>query len=159
MKAIRKDLNPLDIETLNKIREKRKKQYCGGNNKLFFEEIELLLESDEYVRSEEWEQKERNDMVVGNVWEQPIGIVCYPNTIHRYTYLWTDSLNEIIGYHNYRELSEDGKNVKKGRGWYIFEDGHMDFCGRTRMHRLFNETKGPIYVIELQIFNGGSNIH
>lgn len=157
MKEIRKDLKSLSKEEVARIRTLREKCYCGGNNKLFFDELEAILKSEEYVENDEWEKSEKNDLVIGDVWQQPIGDIRYKNTIHRYTYLWTDSLNVVINYHNYRELSEDGKYVKKGRAWYIFSNGDMDFCRRNGRHRLFNETGEPMYVILLEIFNTHSS--
>ena len=153
MKQIREDLQAFDLAKLDEIRNLRAKMYCGGNNKLFFEELEYILKRKDYSESKEWARRDNDEVILGEVWEQPIGEVEYKNTIHIYSYLYVETIGLAIGEHGHNELVHDGKDIKKTKEFYVFPDGVMTFCDKDETHSLVNQFGKPIYVISLKIKN------
>ena len=153
MKRTRKDLKPFDKNQLNEIRKiMRNKHWTEGPNKSFWDELECILNCSQ--KSYEWEQIERDDTVLGEVWSQPIGKFYHKHTVHEFTYLYVESQGVVIAQHGHEEPFHDGKQTKKIREWYIFPDGTMELCKKGCTHHLVNNTGKPIYVISLKI---GSN--
>ena len=56
MKQTREDLKPFDMASLEEIKKIRGEMYCGGDNRLFWDELESILKSANYSQSNEWER-------------------------------------------------------------------------------------------------------
>lgn len=153
MTQLREDPKPFDMEKLNEIRKLRASMYCGRDNWLFWKELEAILE-DNGSETKEWTKLEKDDVVLGDVWTQPIGVFYYKNTVHTYSYLYVETPEGlVIDEHGHSELVHDGRDVKKTKEWYIFPDGRMEMCGKDDTHKLRNNFRKPIYVISLKITN------
>ena len=136
MKQQRKDLQPFDMNRLEEIRKLRSEMYCGGNNKLFWDELEAVITSESYTQSDEWERMDNDDVVLGEVWSQPIGEFYYKNTVHRFAYLYVES--------------------QGWAEWYVFPDGRMELCRKYLTHKLVNNFGKPIYVLSIKIGSNGN---
>ena len=115
MKQQRKDLQPFDMNRLEEIRKLRSEMYCGGNNKLFWDELEAVITSESYTQSDEWERMDNDDVVLGEVWSQPIGEFYYKNTVHRFAYLYVESQGLVIGEHGHSEQVHEGRMYRRYR--------------------------------------------
>lgn len=156
MKQLRNDLRPFDMNCLEIIRRFRSEMYCGGNNRTFWDELEYILKSDGYSQSNEWERMENDDIVLGEVWTQPIGEFYYKNTVHKFAYLYVESQGLAIARHGHEEPVHGGEQVRKIKEWYIFPDGKMRFCGKDETHELINSYGEPIYVLSIKISSNGT---
>ena len=161
MKQQRKDLQPFNMARLNEIRNLRSKMYCGGANKLFFDELEAIITSKSYTQSDEWERMKNNDIVLGDVWSQPIGEFYYKHTVHRFAYLYVESQGLVIGEHGHSEpihFYEYDHEITMHRQlteWYVFPDGSMELCRKYLTHSLKNDSGKPIYVLSIKIGSNG----
>lgn len=150
MTQVRKDLKPFDMARLNEFRKLMSDKYGGeGPNKSFWDELECILKCN--PKSYEWERMVNNEMVLGEVWSQPIGEFYYKNTVHRFSYLYVESQGLAISEHGHEEPFHDGKQIIKVWEWYIFPDGKMELCKKDCTHKLVNDYGKPIYVISLKI--------
>lgn len=151
MRQTRKDLKPFDVARLNEFRKLMSDMYWGeGPNKSFWDELECILRCN--PKSYEWERMINDEVVLGEVWSQPIGEFYYPNTVHRFTYLYVGSQGLAIAEHGpHEEPFHDGKQIIKVKEWYIFPDGTMKLCPKDGTHQLINDYDTPIYVISLKI--------
>ena len=156
MKQQRNDLQPFDMARLEEIRKLRGEMYCGGNNRLFWDELESVLSSENYSQSNEWERMDNDDVVLGEVWSQPIGEFYYKNTIHRFAYLYVVSQGLAIAEHGHEEPVHNGEQIRKIKEWYIFPDGRMELCRKDHTHKLVNNYGKPIYVLSLKISSNGT---
>ena len=160
MKQQRKDLQPFDMNRLEEIRKLRSEMYCGGNNKLFWDELEAVITSESYTQSDEWERMDNNDVVLGEVWSQPIGEFYYKNTVHRFAYLYVESQGLVIGEHGHSEQVHEGRMYRRYRRqwaeWYVFPDGRMELCRKYLTHKLVNNFGKPIYVLSIKIGSNGN---
>ena len=147
----RTDLKSFNMERLQRIRELRNEMYCGGNNRLFLDELEHIITSADYNPTI-WERKENNDIILGEVWSQPIGIYRYLNTVHKYEDLYIASNGLVIGEHGHEELVHNNQDIRKIKEWYIFPDGSMQLCRKGETHKLIHYGE-PMYVISLKIWN------
>lgn len=151
MEQIRKDLRSFDLAKLEEMRAIRAAMYRGRDNWLFWDELESIITRKGYKTSE-WTKIEKDGVVVlGDVWEQPIGRFWYDKSVHEYAYLYTESTDVVIDWHGHNRLIQNGKNVLKTREWYTFPDGRMEFCPKDEKHRLVNTYGKPIYVISTKI--------
>ena len=160
MKQQRKDLQPFDMNRLEEIRKLRNEMYCGGNNKLFWDELEAVITSESYTQSDEWERMDNDDVVLGEVWSQPIGEFYYKNTVHRFAYLYVESQGLVIGEHGHSEQVHEGRMYRRYRRqwaeWYGFPDGRMELCRKYLTHKLVNNFGKPIYVLSIKIGSNGN---
>lgn len=156
MKQTRKDLKPFDMASLEEIKKIRGEMYCGGDNRLFWDELESILKSANYSQSNEWERMNNDDVVLGEVWSQPIGEFNYKNTVHRFAYLYVESQGLAIAKHGHEEPVHGGKQVRKIKEWYVFPDGRMELCRKDRKHKLVNNYRKPIYVLSVKIGSNGT---
>lgn len=162
MKQQRNDLQPFDMARLNEIRKLRSEMYCGGDNKLFWDELEAIITSEGYAPSNEWERMDNDDVVLGNVWSQPIGEFYYKHTVHRFAYLYVESQGLVIGEHGHSEpihVYESGYEITMYRQlaeWYVFPNGSMELCRKYLTHKLVNNFGKPIYVLSIKIGSNGS---
>ncbi len=155
MREQRTDLKSFDITQLQTLRKLRSNMYCGGNNRLFFDELEDIITRADYNPNTAWERMENNNIVLGEVWTQLIGYYRYKNTVHKYEYLYVlprDGI--IIGEHGHEELVHNGQQIRKITEWYIFPNGKMTLCRKGHTHHLNHHGK-PIYIISLKIWNHG----
>ncbi len=150
MKQERKDLKPFGLGRLKEIRKIMKERYCGnGPNASFWDELESILYHK--PKSYEWERMENDEIVLGEVWSQPIGEFHYKHTVHQFTYLYVESQGLVIADHGHEEPFHGGKQIKKIREWYIFPDGRIELCRKDETHKLVNNYGKPIYVISLKV--------
>ena len=156
MKQQRNDLQPFTLERLDEIRKLREEMYCGGDNRLFWDELESILKRDDYSHSDVWERMENDDVVLGEVWSQPIGDFYYKNTVHKFAYLYVESQGLAIAEHGHEEQVHGGEQIRKIKEWYIFPNGRMELCRKDCTHKLVNNYKKPIYVLSLKISSNGT---
>lgn len=157
MKQQRKDLQPFDMVRLEEIRRLRDEMLCcGGSNYHFWDELQTILKSADYYPSNKWERMNNDDVVLGEVWSQPIGEFYYKNTVHKFTYLYVESQGLAIADHGHEELTRDGKQIRKIKEWYVFPNGIMELCDKDCKHRLLNDYGEPIYVISVKISRNGT---
>lgn len=156
MKRQRKDLKPFGMERLEEIRKLRSKMYCGNSNKLFWDELEAIITREGYTQSDEWERLENDEVVLGEVWSQPIGEFYYKNTVHRFTDLYIESQEVAIGKHGHSEPVHNGEQFRQMRQWYVFPNGKMKLCKKYCTHKLVNNFGKPIYVLSITIGSNGS---
>ena len=150
MKQTRKDLKPFDMARLNEFRKLMSDKYWGqGPNKSFWDELENILHVT--PTSDEWERMDNDEVVLGEVWSQPIGEFYYQHTVHRFAYLYVESQGLVIDEHGHEEPFHARKQIKKVREWYIFPDGTMELCKKGCTHKLVNNYGTPIYVLSLKI--------
>lgn len=145
------ELCSFDMNILNEIRKLRAKMYRGRDNWLFWDELETIIKQKGYS-PKEWKKKDKDNVVLGNVWEQEIGCFWYEKSVHEYTFLYTDSLDLVIDWHGHNKLTHHGKSILKTREWYTFvTDGRMEFCPKDKQHQLINIYGEPIYVVSTKI--------
>ena len=99
---------------------------------------------------------ENDDVVLGEVWSQPIGEFYYKNTVHRFAYLYVESQGLAIADHGHEEPVHGGEQVRKIKEWYVFPDGRMELCRKDCKHRLVNNYGKPIYVLSVKIGSNGT---
>lgn len=149
---MRRDLKHLDMERLNEMRQIMAKKYLSkGPNCSFWDELEIILQTE--TESHEWVQKPKGGIILGNVWECPIGKFYHRHTVHIFAYLYAeyDPQQElVIDSHDHKELFHGGKQVKKIKEWYIFPDGTVKFCDKDEFHQLINDYGKSIYVISVK---------
>lgn len=161
MRQQRKDLQSFNMTRLEEIRKLRSEMYCGGDNKLFWDELETIITSEDYIQSDEWERMNNDDVVLGEVWSQPIGEFYYKNTMHRFAYLYVESQGLAIGEHGHSEpihIYESGYKTTMYRQiaeWYVFPDGNMELCRKYLTHSLKNNFGKPIYVLSIKVGSNG----
>lgn len=156
MKQQRKDLQPFDMARLEEIRKLRSEMYCGGDNRLFWDELEAIITSKGYSQSDEWERMDNDEVVLGEVWSQPIGEFYYNNTVHRFAYLYVESQGLAIGEHGHSEPVHNGEQYRQIKEWYVFPDGRMELCRKYHTHKLMNNFGKPIYVLSIKIGSNGT---
>lgn len=156
MKQTRKDLKPFDMASLEEIRKLRGEMYSGGDNRLFWDELETILKRADYSQSDEWERMDNDEVVLGEVWSQPIGEFYYKNTVHKFAYLYVESQGLAIADHGHEEPVHGGKQIRKIKEWYVFPDGRMELCRKDCKHRLVNNYHRPIYVLSVKIGSNGT---
>lgn len=157
MKQQRKDLQSFNMERLKEIRKLRSKMYCGGDNKLFWDELEAIITSEDYAQSEEWERMDNDDVVIGEVWSQPIGEFYYKHNVHKFAYLYIESQGLAIREHGHSELVHNGERYRREfTEWYVFPDGSMELCRKYFTHSLKNNFGKPIYVLSIKIGSNGN---
>ena len=66
-----------------------------------------------------------------------------------------ESEGEAVGMHGHEELANRGKQKRKIKEWYVFPDGHVEFCDKGQMHRLVNNYGMPIYVLSIKSCRNG----
>lgn len=158
MKKHRKDLQPFNMTRLNEIRELRtsnRRYLTKGENSTFWDELECILKCN--PKSDVWEKKEKDNVVVGEIWCQRIGDFYYKHTVHQYEYMYVGTERLAADFHGNEILVHKGKQVKKVREFYIFPDGKIEMCGKNEKHRLVNNYGKPIYVISLKIMRNGTH--
>lgn len=158
MKEHLRELQPFDKKRLKEIRKLRKgNKHCfsEGANSSFWDELECILKCN--PKSYVWEQMKKDDIVIGEVWSQPIGEFYYKHTVHKFEYLYVKSEGLVIDYHKHEESIHGGKQIMKIREFYIFPDGKIETCGKDCKHRLVNNYGKPIYVISLKISGNVTN--
>lgn len=159
MEQQRSDLGTFDLARLNEIRQLRAKIYCGGANRLFWDELESIITSEDYPKTKVWTKLEKDDVVVGDVWKLPIGEFYYKNTVHKFEYLYVETGRKtVIKGHGHEQMAHDGSRIRKIEEWYVFPDGTMKLCRKDQMHSLKNDYNRPIYVLSIKIANGTSPI-
>lgn len=148
----RKDLKPFDQNRLKEIctLQKGNAHYFDiGENSIFFRELECILKCN--PKSSLWFKKDKNKVVLGNVWFQPIGKYYHKRTVHVYEYMYIDSQGLVIDYHFHEKRVNGGNQISKVTEFYIFEDGKIYMCPKDQQHALINTYGKPIYVISLKI--------
>lgn len=150
----RTDLKSFGMAQLQSLRELRSSMYCGGNNRLFFDELEDIITRADYNPDIAWKRMENNDIILGEVWTQPIGYFRYKNTVHKYEYLYIASTGHVIAEHGHEKAVErcSCQQIRKIKEWYIFSNGYMSLCRKGETHGLNHRGK-PMYVISLKIWN------
>lgn len=148
------DLRPMPF---NKARLKEIRRLRGEYDAFqsFWDELEILLKC-KHPKSNEWERMENDDVVLGEVWSQPIGEIYYKHTVHKFSYLYVKSQGLAIGRHGHNEPANGGKQTRKVKEWYVFPDGSIHFCGKDQEHQLFNKDDTPIYVLSVKISSNGT---
>ena len=156
MREQRTDLKSFDMAQLQILRELRNNMYCGGNNRLFFDELEDIITRADYNPNIAWERMENNDIILGEVWTLPIGYFRYKNTVHKYEYLYIASTGHVIAEHGHEKTVErcSCQQIRKIKEWYIFPNGNMTLCRKDHTHHLNHHGK-PMYIISLKIWNHG----
>lgn len=162
----RDDLKPFNMEQLEEIRRLRAKMYCGGNHKVFMDELQLLMTICKttslfagdvlfvpYGGSKEWELLAKDETVVGDIWKRNIGVVYHKNTIHEFTYYYVESEGQVIEKHENKIQFED--HTTKVAEWYIFPDGNISYCRKGEKHELNNPYNKPFYLVLVQVYNRG----
>ena len=154
MREQRSDLKSFDMAQLQMLRELRNNMYCGGDNRLFFDELEDIIKRTDYNFPPVWERMVNNDIILGEVWSQPIGYFRYKNTVHKYEYLYIASTGLVIAEHGHEKILDrcGNQQVRKIKEWYIFPNGDMKLCKKDHTHRLIHHGS-PMYVISLKIWN------
>lgn len=161
MQQHRKDLQPFDMKRLNEIRKLRKGNKCyfsAGANSSFWDELECILKCN--PKSHMWAKKDNDDIVLGEVWYQRVGEFYYKHTVHKFEYMYVESVESeelVIGWHGHEEEVNHGKQTKKIREFYIFPDGRIEMCGKDCKHRLINNYGKPFYVLSLKICSNGNH--
>lgn len=161
MQQHRKDLQPFDMKCLNEIRKLRKGNKCyfsAGANSSFWDELECILKCN--PKSHTWAKKDNDDIVLGEVWYQRVGEFYYKHTVHKFEYMYVESVESeelVIGWHGHEEKVNNGKQTKKIREFYIFSDGKIEMCGKDCKHRLINNYGKPFYVLSLKICSNRSH--
>lgn len=152
----RTDLKPFDMECLEEIREKRRKMNGGGQDRQFFEELELILKDKQL--NHEWSLMPKDEKVLGEVWSQPIGNRIYERNVHKFEYIYTPTQGLVIDRHGHTQKVNKGKQQDmKIKEWYIFPDGTIKMCRKDKEHVLINNYGEPIYVISVKVM--GANPH
>lgn len=153
----RNDLQTFNMACLRKIRKIRRKKYLFSDPyELFWNELEAILRTKHPSQRSEWEKLENNQVILGEVWSQPIGEFYYNHTVHKFTYLYIGSEDLAIAEHGHEEPANNGKQVKKIKEWYVFPDGTMSMCAKDEKHKLFNHYGEPIYVLSVKISSKGT---
>ena len=96
MKEQRTDLKSFDMAQLQTLRKLRSNMYCGGNNRLFFDELEDIITREDYNSNIVWERMKNDDIISGEVWTQLIGYYRYKNTVHKYEYIYSYFLEMLL---------------------------------------------------------------
>lgn len=151
-----KNLKSFDMESLEEIRDVRRKMMRGGgDNWKFWDEIEAILTRKGYT-PKPWKRMENDNIVLGNVWNYDIGEFFYKHKVHRFNYLYTTSDGIVIAEHGpHEELVHAGKHIKKIEEWYVYPDGRMELCKKGCKHSLINNFGYPIYVVSIKITSIG----
>ena len=169
MKEQRTDLKSFDMAQLQTLRKLRSNMYCGGNNRLFFDELEDIITREDYNPNSTWERMKNDDIISGEVWTQLIGYYRYKNTVHKYEYIYLLPRNVTfideyghekimercdISEHGHEEIVErcGCQQIRKIKEWYIFPNGIMRLCRKGQTHHLYHHGK-PMYLISLKIWN------
>ena len=161
MQQHRKDLQQFVMKRLNEIRKLRKGDKCyfsAGANSSFWDELECILKCN--PKSHTWAKKDNDDIVLGEVWYQRVGEFYYKHTVHKFEYMYVESVESeelVIGWHGHEEKVNNGKQTKKIREFYIFPDGKIEMCGKDCKHRLINNYGKPFYVLSLKICSNRSH--
>ena len=95
MREQRTDLKSFDITQLQTLRKLRSNMYCGGNNRLFFDELEDIIKRTDYNPNTAWERLENNSIVLGEVWEDASNKIAYSK---RRKYFWGKELDSVMNY-------------------------------------------------------------
>ena len=138
--------NMEELKKLTKVMlEKNIKREHGPDSfKRFICELEHLIPK---RNNFEWEQMFGiNNIVV----LQQIGKVYYKHTVHIFEWLYVKNPGLAIGRHSNNELANGGTQIRKGREWYIFKDGTIDFCNKDQSHELVNIYDQPTYVLVIK---------
>ena len=154
MEEQRTDLKSFDMAKLQELRKFTEGKCYEQNNNLFFDELEAILRNCNYDFLLPWKRKQNDDIILGEVWYQPIGEFYYKNTIHRFEYLYIASTGLVIDKHRNKEMiTKHGiKQFRKITEWYIFPNGKMELCRKNEEHNLIHFGK-PIYVISVKKWN------
>jgi len=148
------DLRPMPF---NKARLKEIRRLTGKCDAFqsFWDELEIVLKC-RHPKSNEWERMKNDDVVLGEVWRQPIGEFYYKHTVHKFSYLYVKSQGLAIGGHGHNEPANGGKQTRKIKEWYVFPDGSIYFCGKDEYYQLYNKYDKPIYVLSVKISSNGT---
>lgn len=153
MREQRTDLQSFGMAQLQELRKLRSNMHCGGDNRLFFDELEDIIKRTDINFLPAWERMDNNDIILGEVWTQLIGYYRYKNTVHKYEYMYVLPRNSIvIGEHGHEELVHNGQQIRKIKEWYIFPNGNMTLCRKGHTHYLVHHGE-PMYLISLKIWN------
>lgn len=150
----RTDLQSFKKAQLEEIRNLRASMYCGGDNRLFWDELEGIIKNEDYPETHVWTRLENNEVVIGEVWSHPIGEIYYKNTVHKFAYLYVKTQGLAIREHGHEEIVHNGKQIRKIEEWYVFPDGKMELCRKDEKHKLNNSWRKPIYVLSIKVANG-----
>lgn len=146
------DLRPFNMARLREIQKARGK---NDSCQLFWDELAIVLKC-KHPKINEWQRMENDDIVIGEVWSQPIGELYYKHTVHKFSYLCVASEGLAIRMHGHDEPANCGKQIRRVKEWYVFPDGMIHFCGKGQKHQLFNKNDHPIYVLSIKICSNGT---
>ena len=156
---MREDLRQFDMGCLNEIRQVICARYQGSlPNSSFFDELESILSMG--TVDYKWVKKPKDEIVLGDVWECPIGQFYHNHTVHKFAYLYAEydpDQKVVIDFHRNEEKLEDGKQVRKIKEWYFFPDGKVEFCDKDKLHQLVNDYGKPIYVLSAKSMRNGTH--
>lgn len=145
-------LRPLNLAKLEEFRKLRAPGH--DSYKSFWDELESVLRC-RHPRSNVWEQMEKDDIVIGNVWKQNIGNFYYKHTVHKFSYLYVKSPGLAIRRHSHTEPANNGEQIRKIKEWYFFSTGEVFFCDKDEKHQLENPYDFPIYVLSVKVCRNG----
>lgn len=148
----RKDLKPFDknrLKELCALKKSNTHSFDIGENSSFFHELDSILQYN--PKSSLWFKKEKNKVILGDVWFQAIGKYYHRHTVHVYEYMYIDSPGLVIDFHSHEKITHNGKQIIKITEFYIFEDGKVYMCPKDQQHALINTYGKSIYVISLKI--------
>lgn len=151
--AKKRDFQP-ESYSLTRLREVMKKrsefESPAGNNRWIFEELINYLM---YSAPRPW-VKEEGEEIIGEVWEQYLGTVCYKHKKHIFTCLYVANDGLAVANHGHLEIMPTGE-IKKTREFYVFPNGDIEYCGKDMRHELVNNYGEPIYVISVKATGRG----
>ena len=142
----RTDLKPFNKMCLKEIRKLRTRMVGGGRDRIFFDELENILELN--TSGEEWEQMKHDGIVVGEIWKQKIGEFHYKRRVHKFYYLYVSEGVVMDNYRHYKMVNKGGQKMPV-KEWIIFPDGTMEMCNKREVHKLINGYKKPIYIVSI----------
>lgn len=152
---IRTDLKPFDLERLKELRHPQNSIFHFQNKyKLFFDELEAIIRDPDY-KPTCWIKRKKDDICKGDVWQQPIGICRYKNTVHEYQYMYTETFGLVFAKHGHNEIKPNGQ-IRKVSEYYFFDNGDIWFCPKDKQHAL-QKRAGPMFIISLKIWNHGKD--
>ena len=135
--------NKEELRKLKKVmlEKKPEREHGPDSFKRFICELEHLIPK---RNNFEWEQMLGVDNIV---FLQKIGKVYYKHTVHIFEWVCVQNPGLAIRMHSNNELANDGTQIRKGREWYIFQDGTIDYSNKDQSHELVNIYDQPIYVL------------
>ena len=153
MKGQPQNLQPFDMDCLNKIRRLRGKMKKDGKaNSIFWDELEAILVSSSCIQNAKWERME-GEFVKGEIWRQTIGNFYHKNNVHHFTWMCIVSDGLVIDLHGHEERTASG--TRRVKEWYVFPNGEMNLCKKGCKHSLANNYGRPIYVLSVKIGSKG----